>query len=75
MCIEVCKGQRYFQMFVQLPEKVTFKSWYLMLERNTNIKEQHGMYNQIFSVFTLNSGLIDNLNVYTPVGNSVTSSH
>ena len=33
------------------------------------------MYNQIFSVFTLNSGLIDNLNVYTPVGNSVTSSH
>ena len=38
-------------------------------------KEQHGMYNQIFSVFTLNSGLIDNLNVYTPVGNSVTSSH
>ena len=39
------------------------------------IKEQHGMYNQIFSVFTLNSGLIDNLNVYTPVGNSVTSSH
>ena len=46
-----------------------------MIKENANIKEQHGTHNQIFQAFTLNSGLIDNLNVYTPVGNSVTSSH
>ena len=54
MCIEVCKGQRYFQMFVQLPEKIKFKSWHQKGQKeNTNnvliFKEQHE--SNIFSIY------------------------